>query len=72
MENGITYVGVDAHKKDLFVAMLVGDQRRRSRGKWRTNPTRCVGSSASSSVRPPVRCGCVTKRGPAAMRCSDR
>jgi transposase len=26
MENGITYVGVDAHKKDLFVAMLVGDQ----------------------------------------------
>jgi hypothetical protein len=26
MENGITYVGVDAHKKDLVVAMLVGDQ----------------------------------------------
>jgi hypothetical protein len=22
----ITYLGVDAHKKDLFVAMLVGDQ----------------------------------------------
>jgi len=21
-----TYVGVDAHKKDLFIAMLVGDQ----------------------------------------------
>jgi transposase len=27
MEQGTTYVGIDAHKKDLFVAMLVGDQR---------------------------------------------
>ena len=26
MENVITYVGVDAHKKDLFIAMLVGNQ----------------------------------------------
>lgn len=26
MKNLTTYVGVDAHKKDLFVAMLVGDQ----------------------------------------------
>ena len=27
MKNITTYVGVDAHKKDLFIAMLVGDQR---------------------------------------------
>jgi transposase len=26
MKDVITYVGVDAHKKDLFIAMLVGDQ----------------------------------------------
>jgi transposase len=26
MKNVITYVGIDAHKKDLFLAMLVGDQ----------------------------------------------
>jgi transposase len=26
MKNVITYVGIDAHKKDLFMAMLVGDQ----------------------------------------------
>jgi transposase len=26
MKNVITYVGIDAHKRDLFVAMLVGDQ----------------------------------------------
>lgn len=27
MKNLTTYVGVDAHKKDLFVAMLIGDQK---------------------------------------------
>jgi hypothetical protein len=26
VKNITTYVGVDAHKKDLFIAMLVGDQ----------------------------------------------
>lgn len=26
MENGITYVGIDAHKKDLFIAMLKGTE----------------------------------------------
>jgi transposase len=26
MKDVITYVGIDAHKKDLFMAMLVGDQ----------------------------------------------
>lgn len=28
MKDVITYVGIDAHKKDLFMAMLVGDQTR--------------------------------------------
>jgi transposase len=27
MENVTTYVGIDAHKKDLFIAMLIGDQK---------------------------------------------
>ena len=26
MDHGITYVGIDAHKKDLFIAMFVGGQ----------------------------------------------
>ena len=26
MKNVTTYVGIDAHKKDLFIAMLVGAQ----------------------------------------------
>ena len=27
MKNTITYVGLDAHKKDIYVAMLVGQER---------------------------------------------
>src|SRR3989442_5329629 len=27
MKQVTTYVGIDAHKKDLFVAMLIGDQK---------------------------------------------
>ena len=27
MKDVTTYVGIDAHKKELFVSMLVGDQR---------------------------------------------
>ena len=27
MKNVTTYVGIDAHKKDLFIAMLIGDQK---------------------------------------------
>ena len=27
MKNVITYVGIDAHKKDLFVAMLMGNEK---------------------------------------------
>ncbi len=27
MKNVTTYVGIDAHKKDLFVAMLIGHQK---------------------------------------------
>ena len=26
MKNVTTYVGIDAHKKDLFIAMLIGNQ----------------------------------------------
>ena len=29
MKQVTTYVGIDAHKKDLFVAMLIGRRRRR-------------------------------------------
>ena len=28
MSDVITYVGIDAHKKDLFIAMLVGPQAK--------------------------------------------
>jgi transposase len=28
MENATTYVGIDAHKKNLFIAMVIGDERQ--------------------------------------------
>jgi hypothetical protein len=28
MKQVTTYVGIDAHKKDLFIAMLIGRERR--------------------------------------------
>jgi hypothetical protein len=28
MSEVITYVGIDAHKKDLFIAMLIGREKR--------------------------------------------
>ena len=46
MENVITYVGIDAHKKDLFLARLVGDQ---------TTPVTWQVANESNAVRRFVR-----------------
>ena len=73
MKNITTYVGVDAHKKDLFIAMLVGDQHdagdvdggeRAERGAALGAEARARG--AGSGAR------CVTKPGRAATRCNAR
>ena len=39
MKNAITYVGIDAHKKDLFIAMLVGGQTTPVTWKLPNEPT---------------------------------
>ena len=73
MKEITTYVGIDAHKKDLFVAMLIG--HREDAGDvaaGRTSPMRCVAWCASSSEKPRVRYVRVTKPARAAMRCSVR
>ncbi len=72
MKNITTYVGVDAHKKDLFIAMLGGDQ---------TTPVTWQVANESNAVRRLVRklereglvrCACVTKPGRAATPCNAR
>ena len=71
MKNITTFVGVDAHKKDLFIAMLVGDQ---------TTPVTWQVANEPSAVRRLVRKFereapgpvqmCVTKPGRVATRCN--
>ena len=63
MENVTTYVGIDAHKKDLFIAMLVGDADDAGdvAGR-RTSRRRCGGWSGSSSGRRRARCGLLRSR----------
>ena len=52
MKNVITYVGIDAHKKDLFIAMLMGtEQDAGDVDSWRTSRGRCSGWCGSSSAR---------------------
>ncbi len=50
MENAITYVGIDAHKKDLFVAMLVGDYLFARRRFWGRPEPGYVNSSPADST----------------------
>ena len=68
-----TYIGIDAHKKDLFVAMLVGPQG--TPVTWpvaeRAEAVRRLGAEAGAGA-PGPRAACATKPARAAMRCSDR
>ena len=65
MKEVTTYVGIDAHKKDLFVAMLIG--RRDDAGDVARSPTsrmRCGGWCGSSSARRRDPCSVCYEAGP--------
>ena len=65
MKHVTTYVGIDAHKKDLFVAMLMGPAA--TPVTWTVAERaerRCGGWCESSSARRRGRCRCVMKPGP--------
>ena len=73
MKNVITYVGIDAHKKDLFIAMLVGtdDDAGDVDGPERAERDSAVGAEArarGAGAGPRV----LRSRARAAMRCSGR
>ena len=53
MKNVTTYVGIDAHKKDLFVAMLIADEKMPVTCNWRTSRGRCIDWCGSSSANTP-------------------
>ena len=73
MKNVTTYVGIDAHKKDLFIAMLIGqredagDVAAGERAEGGASPgaearARGAGPGAASSMKP----------GRVATRCNGR
>jgi hypothetical protein len=53
MKNVTTYVGIDAHKKDLFVAMLNGNEKtpRDLATGERTESRASAGAEARASAR---------------------
>jgi hypothetical protein len=72
MKQGTTYVGIDAHQKDLFVAMLIGTQ---------TVPVTWTVPNEPKAVRrlvrklereTPAQSACSMKRARAAMRSNGR
>ena len=72
MKNVTTYVGIDAHKKDLFVAMLMGNETTPVTWQLANEPRRCVGWCGSSSARRRGRCVCSMKPVRVATRCNGR
>ena len=50
-----TYAGLDAHKKDLFIAMPIGNEPKPVTRHLANEPNRSVGWCESSSVRQSVR-----------------
>jgi hypothetical protein len=72
MKNVTTYVGIDAHKKNLFVAMLIGREKTPVTWQLAKSRMRCVGWSGRSSARHQARSVSTMKRAPAATRCHGR
>ena len=72
MKDVITYVGINAHKKDLFIAMLIGEGQTPvtwtvpNEAKAVSRLVRKLEREAPGDVR------CCYEAGPAGMRCSGR
>jgi hypothetical protein len=72
VKNTITYVKIDAHKKDLFIAMLVGDQATPVAWTVPNEPNAIRRLVRNSSARRPIQSAGVMKPGSVATRCSGR
>ena len=70
MKQITTYVGIDAHKKDLFIAMLVGMDKTPVTWTVPNEPNAVRRLCGSSSEKRAGGCRHVTRPARAAMRCS--
>jgi hypothetical protein len=73
MKQVTTYVGIDAHKKDLFIAMLIGQEKTPVTWQLANEPNgvRRLVRKLERDAPGPVR-RCSTKRARAATRCNGR
>ena len=62
MKDVTTYVGIDAHKKDLFVAMLIGQAKTPVTWQLANEPQAVRRLGGNSSVRRRVWCGYALQR----------
>jgi hypothetical protein len=70
MNQVTTYVGIDAHKKDLFIAMLNGHETTPVTWQLANEPNAVRRLVRKLERDAPGRCARVTKPGRAAMRCN--
>jgi hypothetical protein len=70
VKNVTTYVGIDAHKKDLFFAMLIGSQMKPVTWTIANEPNAIRRVVRKLERERRVRSARVMKRDPAGMRCS--
>ncbi len=70
MKNAITYVGLDAHKKAIYVAMLMGHERLPVTWQLANEPTAVRRLVRKLERAAGDRCGAVMKRAPAGTPCN--
>ena len=70
MNETITYVGIDAHARELHVAMLVGDAATPVMWKVANEALRLIGCGGRWNARPPGPLSAAMRPGPVALCCS--
>ncbi len=72
MQQVTTFVGIDAHKKDLFIAMLMGDRTAPVTWQLANEPHAVRRLVRKLEREAPGRSASSTKRDRVGTRCSDR
>jgi hypothetical protein len=72
MKHVTTYVGIDAHKKDLFVAMLIGNEKTPVTWQLANEPRALHRLVRKLERETPGRSASSTRPGRVGTRCNDR
>ena len=72
MKQVTTYVGIDAHKKDLFIAMLIGHEPKPVTWQLANEPNAVRRLVRKLEREAPARSRCSMRPDRVAMLCNDR